>query len=238
MALCNPHIVRGSVCAALPAPAKLGSRASAVCRGALPGPSCRPRGAVRSARRDVRVLAAETGACRPHGALPKLCRADVCSVFLGRGPTSLPTTLVVSLCFALTSPSCLPFASPEDADAELEKRLAAFKGTRDWKDVRAEREKPKSGAEASAPGSTPSASAPVSAETWSGETVFYEGPPSRGDLAVNLLLGTTLLWLVRTPERPRHRGESPADRSDAPAPARELAATVHCSHRPRAVGDV
>jgi hypothetical protein len=90
MALCNPHIVRGSVSAALPAPAKLGSRASAVCRGALPGPSCRPRGAVRSARRDVRVLAAETGACCPHGALPRLCRADVCSVFLGRGPTSPP----------------------------------------------------------------------------------------------------------------------------------------------------
>eukprot|EP00873_Tetraselmis_striata_P000185 jgi/Tetstr1/420449/TSEL_011562.t1 len=33
---------------------------------------------------------------------------------------------------------------------------------------------------------------------FTGETVYYEGPPSRGDLAVNILLGTTLLWLPLT----------------------------------------
>jgi len=32
---------------------------------------------------------------------------------------------------------------------------------------------------------------------WGTEEVFYEGPPSRGDLLVNVLLGFTLLWLVR-----------------------------------------
>lgn len=31
---------------------------------------------------------------------------------------------------------------------------------------------------------------------YTGETVFYEGKPSAGDLAVNVALGATLLWLV------------------------------------------
>lgn len=30
------------------------------------------------------------------------------------------------------------------------------------------------------------------------ETVFFEGPPHRGDLAVNIAFGTTLLWLPLT----------------------------------------
>ena len=30
------------------------------------------------------------------------------------------------------------------------------------------------------------------------ETVHWEGPPHRGDLAINVLLGTTLLWLPLT----------------------------------------
>merc|ERR1719313_1469505 len=30
---------------------------------------------------------------------------------------------------------------------------------------------------------------------YTGETVFYEGKPSAGDLAVNVALGATLLWL-------------------------------------------
>lgn len=34
---------------------------------------------------------------------------------------------------------------------------------------------------------------------YTGETVFYEGGPSAGDLAVNVALGATLLWLVSTP---------------------------------------
>ncbi|EIE21737.1 hypothetical protein COCSUDRAFT_16953, partial [Coccomyxa subellipsoidea C-169] len=30
------------------------------------------------------------------------------------------------------------------------------------------------------------------------EKVFWEGPPHRGDLAINIALGTTLLWLPLT----------------------------------------
>lgn len=33
---------------------------------------------------------------------------------------------------------------------------------------------------------------------FSGETVFYEGSPHSGDLAINLLLGVTILWLPLT----------------------------------------
>ena len=30
-----------------------------------------------------------------------------------------------------------------------------------------------------------------------GEELYYEGPPARGDLATNILLGATILWIVR-----------------------------------------
>ncbi len=90
-----------------------------------------------------------------------------------------------------------------DADAELEARLAAFKGTKNWKDVRAERE---GGAEAGAPATPATPAAPVD---WGTETVFFEGPPSRGDLAVNVLLGFTLLWLARAPLGPQRRPRKP-----------------------------
>ncbi|KAL6753069.1 hypothetical protein V8C86DRAFT_2736233 [Haematococcus lacustris] len=33
---------------------------------------------------------------------------------------------------------------------------------------------------------------------YTGESMHYEGPPHRGDLALNLLLGTTLVWLPLT----------------------------------------
>lgn len=33
---------------------------------------------------------------------------------------------------------------------------------------------------------------------FSGEVVHWEGPPHRGDIAVNVALGTTLLWLPLT----------------------------------------
>ena len=35
-------------------------------------------------------------------------------------------------------------------------------------------------------------------EDLEGEVELYSGPPSRGDLAVNLALGATLLWLPLT----------------------------------------
>lgn len=58
-----------------------------------------------------------------------------------------------------------------------------------WKEVRAERSEP----------AEPVAAAPAAPAVvdWGTEEVFYEGPPSRGDLLVNVLLGFTLLWLVR-----------------------------------------
>lgn len=37
----------------------------------------------------------------------------------------------------------------------------------------------------------------ASTADWGEEAVYYEGPPSYGDLATNIVLGTTLLWLVR-----------------------------------------
>jgi hypothetical protein len=83
-----------------------------------------------------------------------------------------------------------------DADAELEARLAAFKGTKNWKDVRAEREGGDAGASS---GASSAPAAPAAVVDWGTETVFFEGPPSRGDLAVNVLLGVTLLWLARAP---------------------------------------
>lgn len=39
--------------------------------------------------------------------------------------------------------------------------------------------------------------ADAAAADWGEEKVFFEGPPSYGDLATNLALGITLLWLVR-----------------------------------------
>ncbi|KAG1674201.1 hypothetical protein FOA52_013821 [Chlamydomonas sp. UWO 241] len=33
---------------------------------------------------------------------------------------------------------------------------------------------------------------------YTGETLYYEGPPHRGDMVVNLALGTTLIWLPLT----------------------------------------
>ena len=111
----------------------------------------------------------------------------------------LPTQVGAScLCVAPRAPVCgpdIPFTAVDDADAELEKRLAALgKGTRDWKDVRSEREGKAKGGESTVKASS---SAPVDDASWAGETVFFEGPPSRGDLAVNVLLGVTLLWLAR-----------------------------------------
>jgi len=35
-------------------------------------------------------------------------------------------------------------------------------------------------------------------EDWEGETVFFEGPPSRGDLATNVALAITVLWIPLT----------------------------------------
>jgi hypothetical protein len=178
MALISSHLVR-EPCTHAPRPARALTGRAAVCssgaplrlRRSLPC-SARPLGS----RRDVRVLAADTGA-----SLARWCVCVLRPALLGAGLTAV-----------LSLPSS---PLPEDADAELEKRLAAFKGTRDWKDVRSEREGKAKGGE-SGEKAAPS-SAPLDEASWAGETVFFEGPPSRGDLAVNVLLGVTLLWLAR-----------------------------------------
>ena len=48
------------------------------------------------------------------------------------------------------------------------------------------------------PTSTTGASSDAASADWGEEKIFYEGPPSYGDLATNLALGFTLLWLVRS----------------------------------------
>ncbi|KAG2430980.1 hypothetical protein HYH02_013513 [Chlamydomonas schloesseri] len=88
-------------------------------------------------------------------------------------------------------------ASADDEDAELEKRLAKLrqaKGATPYGEgVKAA---PKKVAE--------EAPAPKKKKVekvvydYSDEKLHYEGPPHRGDLAVNLALGTTLFWLPLT----------------------------------------
>ena len=41
-------------------------------------------------------------------------------------------------------------------------------------------------------------SEPLTVLDFADEKVFYDGPPSRGDLASNIVLGATLLWLPLT----------------------------------------
>lgn len=89
-------------------------------------------------------------------------------------------------------------AEEVDAEAELEARLASLKGG-SYAQKRAVRDA-KAGA-SSAASAEAGATAAAAAVDWGTEVVFYEGPPSRGDLAVNVLLGFTLLWLARA--RPR-----------------------------------
>lgn len=74
-------------------------------------------------------------------------------------------------------------SSPVDADAELEKRLDLLKRQNPKKK---EEEKP-----------APTKSGKKSYD-YTDEVVHYEGPPSRGDLALNLALAGTLLWLPLT----------------------------------------
>lgn len=94
----------------------------------------------------------------------------------------------------MAPPPLSPRAEPVDAEAELEARLAALKGG-SYQQKRADRS-----AKATAAGEATSSSAAAAAsapQDWGTEVVYYEGPPSRGDLAVNVLLGFTLLWLAR-----------------------------------------
>lgn len=93
-------------------------------------------------------------------------------------------------------------AAEEDPDAALEARLAAFKGARSWKQEQDEKASSKAASAARAADKPPPAAQPPALDIgakpvvdWGSETVFFDAPPSRGDLVVNVLLGATLLWL-------------------------------------------
>lgn len=80
--------------------------------------------------------------------------------------------------------------SAADEEAELEKRLERLrtaKGATPYGKSAAE--KPK--AEVKGKKEKP-------VYDFTGETVYYEGPPHKGDLALNVALGTTLVWLPLT----------------------------------------
>jgi len=78
-------------------------------------------------------------------------------------------------------------------------RLEAAAGKRTARGAGAKAEKKKA-AGAAAKGGAPGQPQPgnMAPEDWAGETVFYEGPPSRGDLAVNVALAATVLWIPLT----------------------------------------
>mmetsp|Transcript_10321 Transcript_10321/g.28176 ORF Transcript_10321/g.28176 Transcript_10321/m.28176 type:complete len:247 (+) Transcript_10321:48-788(+) len=82
-------------------------------------------------------------------------------------------------------------AQEEDPDAALEARLARL---REAKGATPYNQGAKS--EAAKPQKTQAGEKPQ--YNFEGETLYYEGPPHRGDLLVNLALGTTLLWLPLT----------------------------------------
>ena len=71
-------------------------------------------------------------------------------------------------------------------DADFEDRLAKLRAAKGTKG------RGQGGTKAKAT----EAGKPKKVYDYTGETVFYEGKPSAGDLAVNVALGATLLWLV------------------------------------------
>ena len=71
----------------------------------------------------------------------------------------------------------------DDIDARLELIKKAGSSTRRKKTTDGGEERP---------------SEPLTVLDYADEKVYFDGPPSRGDLAVNVLLGATLLWLPLT----------------------------------------
>ncbi|PNW79532.1 hypothetical protein CHLRE_08g358540v5 [Chlamydomonas reinhardtii] len=90
-------------------------------------------------------------------------------------------------------------ASADDEDAELEKRLAKLrtaKGATPYGEgVKAA---PKRPVVEDAPTPKKKKVVEKAVYDYSDEKLHYEGPPHRGDLAVNLALGTTLFWIPLT----------------------------------------
>ncbi|KAK9813132.1 hypothetical protein WJX72_009632 [[Myrmecia] bisecta] len=83
--------------------------------------------------------------------------------------------------------------SPEN-DEEFEARLARLREA----GGRTAYGKSRKDGEQNSTGASKSAAEPRKAYDFSSEILHFESPPHRGDLAVNLALGTTLLWLPLT----------------------------------------
>ncbi|GAX76535.1 hypothetical protein CEUSTIGMA_g3981.t1 [Chlamydomonas eustigma] len=90
------------------------------------------------------------------------------------------------------SRNSIPRAAAEDPDAELEKRLERL---RTVKGATPYGQSAKASKQEVVPKDTKKDKPTYD---WTGETVHYEGTPHRGDLIVNLALGTTLVWLPLT----------------------------------------
>ena len=90
-------------------------------------------------------------------------------------------------------------------DAELEARLAKLRTAKGAtpqgegaKERRDARPASSSSAAAAKPAAPAAAAAAQKTYDYSGETVYYEGPPHRGDLAANLAMAATLVWIPLT----------------------------------------
>ena len=99
------------------------------------------------------------------------------------GETSAREPFLAKASVSLT-PLSLRRQGSEDAD--FEDRLAKLRAAKGTKG------RGQGGTKAKAT----EAGKPKKVYDYTGETVFYEGKPSAGDLAVNVALGATLLWLV------------------------------------------
>lgn len=119
---------------------------------------------------------------------PVLGRAVPSASPLGRGTWApAPTRIIAAR------------SAAEDADAELEKRLEKIrlvKGATPYGQGSKAAAVGRGSSDEAEPSKSKKAAKP--SYDFTGETVFYEGTPHRGDLLVNLALGTTLVWLPLT----------------------------------------
>ncbi|KAK3238663.1 hypothetical protein CYMTET_51342 [Cymbomonas tetramitiformis] len=83
-------------------------------------------------------------------------------------------------------------AAPQSDDTDFEAKLNALKGKKGAKREKREAQAAKKGGMGAAPMQD------VKDMDFSDEVVFWEGKPATGDLAVNVALGATLLWLPLT----------------------------------------
>jgi hypothetical protein len=88
-------------------------------------------------------------------------------------------------------------------DDELEARLAKLRTAKGATPDAEKKKQPRgtpapSSSAAAAAAKTDKPAAPAPSYDFSSETLYYEGPPHRGDLATNLALGATLVWLPLT----------------------------------------